>query len=101
MLVAQYIVDKEGIIMPYRWPEDTEFTRIELAVEERWCRTCGGASTTCDHRHHRVFTLGGLVHLVSKLVQCPTRVCPAHPQLVSPEAVTALTMPWWVLGLDV
>ena len=43
MLVAQYILDKEGIIMPYRWPEDTGFTRIELAVEERWCRTCGGS----------------------------------------------------------
>jgi hypothetical protein len=101
MLVAQYIVDKERIIMPYRWPEDTEFTRIELAVEERWCRTCGGALTTCDHRHHRVFTLNGPVHLICKLAHCPTRACPAHPQTLSPEAETAITMPWWVLGWDV
>src|SRR5262249_10393759 len=101
MLVAQYTVDKEGIIMPYRWPEDTEFTRIELAVEERWCRTCGGALTTCDHRHHRVFTLNGPLHLVCKLAHCPTRACPAHPQTLSPEAETAITMPWWVLGWDV
>ena len=35
MMVAQHILDKEGTIMPYRWPEDTGFTRIELAVEER------------------------------------------------------------------
>src|SRR5499426_1384403 len=101
MLVAQYIVDKEGIIMPYRWPEDTGFTRIALAVEERWCRTCGGALTTCDHRHHRVFTLNGPLHLVCKLAHCPTHACPAHPQTISPEAETTITMPWWVLGWDV
>jgi hypothetical protein len=87
--------------MPYRWPEDTRFTRLELVVEERWCRTCGGALTTCDHRHHRVFTLNGPLHLVCKLAHCPTHACPAHPQTLSPEAETALTMPWWVLGWDV
>jgi hypothetical protein len=87
--------------MPYRWPEDTGFTRIELAVEERWCRTCGGVLTTCDHRHHRVFTLNGPLHLVCKLAHCPTRACPAHPQTLRPEAETAITMPWWVLGWDV
>lgn len=101
MLVAQHIRDKEGIIMPYRWPADTGFTRIELAVEERWCRTCGGVLTTCDHRHHRVFTLNGPLHLVCKLAHCPTHACPAHPQTLSPEAETAITMPWWVLGWDV
>ena len=87
--------------MPYRWPEDTAFTRIALAVEEQWCRTCGGALTICDHRHHRVFTLNGPLHLVCKLAHCPTRACPAHPQTLSPEAETALAMPWWVLGWDV
>jgi hypothetical protein len=95
------VLAKEGIIMSYRWPEDTGFTRIELAVEERWCRMCGGALTTCDHRHHRVFTLNGPLHLVCKLAHCPTRACPAHPQTLSPEAETAITMPWWVLGWDV
>jgi len=101
MVVAQHMLDKEGTIMPYRWPADTEFTRIELAVEEQWCRTCGGALTICDHRYHRVFTLNGPLHLVCKLVHCPTRACPAHPQTLSPEAETAITMPWWVLGWDV
>src|SRR5712691_4201950 len=101
MLVAQPILDREGTLMPYCWPEDTEFTRIALAVEEQWCRTCGGALTICDHRHHRVFTLNGPLHLVCKLAHCPTRACPAHPQTLSPEAETAVTMPWWVLGWDV
>jgi hypothetical protein len=101
MLVAHHILDKEGTLMPYRWPEDTEFTRIELTVEEQWCRTCGGALTICDHRHHRVFTLNGPLHLVCKLAHCPTHACPAHPQTLSPEAETAVAMPWWVLGWDV
>src|SRR6059036_2602497 len=100
MLVAQHILVKEGIIMSYRWPEDTGFTRIELGVEERWCRTCGGALTTCDHRHHRVFTLAGPRHLVCKLAHCPTRACPAHSQTIRPEAETTIAMPWWVRGWD-
>lgn len=87
--------------MAYRWPEDTVFTRLTLAVEEPWCRTCGGALTVCDHRHHRVFTLNGPVHLVCKLAHCPARACPAHTQTLSPEAETTITMPWWVLGWDV
>src|SRR4051794_17746342 len=101
MIIAQHILDKEGPIMPYCWPEDTRFTRIELVVEERWCRTCGGALTTCDHRHHRGFTLAGPRHLVCKLAHCPTRACPAHSQTISPEAETTIAMPWWVLGWDV
>src|SRR5262249_3183121 len=101
MFVAHHILDKEGTLMPYRWPADTEFTRIELAVEEQWCRTCGGALTFCAHRHHRVFTLPGPLHLVCKLAHCPTRACPGHPQTHSPAAETAIAMPWWVLGWDV
>ena len=87
--------------MPYRWPEDTVFTRIELEVEERWCQTCGGVLTICDHRHHRVFTLNGPLHLVCKLAHCPARACPAHTPTLSPAAETTITMPWWVLGWDV
>jgi hypothetical protein len=60
-----------------------------------------GALTICDHRHHRVFTLNGPVHLVCKLAHCPARACPAHTQTLSPEAETTITMPWWVLGWDV
>lgn len=87
--------------MPYRWPEDTVFTRLALAVEEPWCRTCGGALTICDHRPHHVFTLHGPVHLVCKLAHGPARACPAGPQTISPEAETTIPMPWWVLGWEV
>ena len=101
MWVAQHILDKEGTIMPYRWPEDTGCTRIARAVEERWCRTCGGALTIGDHRHHRVCTRNGPLPLVGTLAPCPTRAGPAQPQTRSPEAETALTMPWGGLGWEV
>src|SRR5712691_3631859 len=87
--------------MSYRWPDDTVFSHLELHVEEQWCQTCGGRLRVCDHRHRRVFTLHGPLPVVCKLVHCPERVCPAHPRTRSPEAETALAMPWWVLGWDV
>src|SRR5919109_2791110 len=90
-----------GTTMSYRWPDDTVFSRLELHVEEQGCQTCGGRLRVCDHRHRRVFTLHGPLHVVCKLVHCPARVCPAHPRTLSPEAETALAMPWWVLGWDV
>ncbi len=87
--------------MPYRWPADTIFTRLDLPVEAQWCRTCGCKLTVCDHRHRRLFTLNGPVHAVWKLAHCPQRGCPAHTRTLSPEAETALAMPWWALGWDV
>ena len=87
--------------MPYRWPEGTVFTRLDLEVEDRACQVCDGRMSVCDHRHHRIFTLGGPVHLVSKLVHCPDPTCPGHPKTFSPEAETAISLPWWVIGWDV
>ena len=87
--------------MAYRWPDDTVFTRLALHVEEQWCQTCGCRLRVCDHRHRRVCTLHGPLHVVCKLVHCPERGCPAHPRTLSPEAETALAMPWWVLGWNV
>src|SRR4029453_17616801 len=93
MMVAQHILDREGSIMAYRWPEETVFTRLALTVEEPWCRTCGGALTICDHRHHRVFTLNGPVHLVCKLAHCPARACPAHTQTLRTELADTYHIP--------
>src|SRR5436305_6358589 len=101
MIVARYIPGEEGTTMAYRWPDETVFSRLELHLEEQWCQTCGGRLRVCDHRHRRVFTLHGPLQVVCKLVHCPDRVCPAHPRTLSPEAETALAMPWWVLGWDV
>ena len=99
-MVAQHILDQEGTRMPYRWPEDTGCTRLALAVAERWCRTCGGALTTCDHRQHRVCTLNGPLHLGCTLAHGPTRACPAPPQTMRPDAETAIPRPWGGLGWD-
>ena len=87
--------------MPYRWPDDTAFTDLEFNVEEPWGQTCGGRLTVCDHRHRRLCTLHGPVHVVCPLVHCPHQGCPAHTRTISPEAETALALPWWVLGWDV
>ena len=65
--------------MAYRWPDDTVFTRLALHGEEQWCQTCGCRLRVCDHRHRRVFTLHGPLHVVCKLVHCPERGCQPFP----------------------
>src|SRR5215471_19075387 len=65
--------------MAYRWPDETVFRRLELHVEEQWCQTCGSRLRVCDHRHRRVFTLQGPLHVVCKLVHCPDLVGRADP----------------------
>jgi hypothetical protein len=100
MMVAQHLLDRKGTIMAYRWPAATVCTRLALAGEEPWCRTCGGALTLCDPRQHRVCTLTGPGHLVCQLAHCAARAGPAHPQTLSPDAATTITLPWWVWGGD-
>jgi len=87
--------------MRYRWPEDTVFTRVELLPEDRECPFCKCFMHLCDHRHHKIFTLSGPMHLVSKLAHCPDRHCPGHHKTVSPDAEMHLTMRWWLVGWDV
>jgi hypothetical protein len=53
------------------------------------------------HRGHRIFTLGGPLHLVNKLVQCPEESCERHSTMVSPEEEIALVLPHWAIGWDV
>src|SRR6266853_2104231 len=101
MIIISDILGKKETIMPYRWPDDMVFTDLELNVQEPWCQTCGCRLTVCDHRHRRLFTLHGPVHVVCKLVHCPHQVCPSHARTISPEAEMALALPWWVLGWDV
>lgn len=79
--------------MPYRWPEDTVWTRLAFHVEDRWCRTCGGRRTVCDHRHRHLCTLDGPLPVVCKLAYGSERGCPAHTRTLSPEAETARAMP--------
>jgi hypothetical protein len=92
----------EATIMAYRWPSETVFRPLTLAVEERSCRDCGAHSLKiCCHRRHRFFTLAGPVELVCKLAHCADSSCRGHSTTVSPEAEISLVMPRWVLGWDV
>jgi len=87
--------------MPYRWPEDTDFSLWELDVLDRACPACGRTMYVCDHRHHHIFCLDAPVHLVCKLNHCPDPACPGHHKTVSPEAEATITLPHWALGWDV
>jgi hypothetical protein len=87
--------------MSYHWPADTVFHELTLEVEDRTCWQCAQALTICCHRQRRFFTCDGPVQLLSKLRHCSNSACPGHPTTVSPEAETALVMPYWVLAWDV
>lgn len=87
--------------MRYQWPADTVFERVVLEPEDRACRTCGARMQICDHRHHRIFSMRGPLHIVSKLCHCPVSGCAGHHSTVSPDSEQALTMPWWLIGWDV
>jgi hypothetical protein len=87
--------------MAYRWPADTCFTRLELDVDDRACRVCGRPLKVCDHRPRRLFTFDGPLQVVRRLVHCADPTCLGRGRTYSPEARTALALPWWVLGWDV
>ena len=87
--------------MAYHWPADTVFRELTLEVEDRTCWQCQHLRTVCCHRQRRFFTCDGPVQLLCKLCHCSNLACPGHQATVSPEAETALVMPYWVLGWDV
>ena len=87
--------------MARRWPKDIVFTRLLLEVEDLSCGVCGRRMHACDHRHHRIYTFRGPLHLVCKLVRCPERSCPHHHRTFSPGSELTLTMPRWMIGWDV
>ncbi len=87
--------------MRYRWPEDTQFTRVVLSVEQEVCSVCQRHLHVCDHRFHPILSLQGPLQLVCKLAHCPDSGCPAHRHTLSPLAEAQLTLPYWLLGWDV
>jgi hypothetical protein len=87
--------------MAYHWPADTVFRDLTLEVDDRTCWQCQHLRTVCCHRRRRFFTCDGPVQLLCKLCHCSNPDCPGHQATVSPEAETALVMPYWVLGWDV
>jgi len=87
--------------MAYHWPADTVFRELTLEVDDRTCWQCEQPRTVCCHRQRRFFTCDGPVQLLCKLCHCSNPACPDHQTTVSPEAETALVMPYWVLAWDV
>lgn len=87
--------------MARRWPKDTAFTPLSLHVEDPSCTACGRRMHVCDHRHHRIDTFAGPLHLICKLVRCLRESCPNHHRTFAPEREMTLTMPRWTIGWDV
>ena len=77
--------------MPRGWPKDLAWTDVVLDVENPWCGECGGRMHVRAHGHHRIFTFGGPVHLIYKLVQCVDSDCSNHHRTFSPEQVLTWT----------
>jgi len=87
--------------MSHSWAKETEFKRVELVAENRRCPGCQRFLKICDHRLHHIFTLGGPVQLVNKLVHCADKKCERHSTTISPEEEMNWTLPYWVIGWDV
>ena len=87
--------------MAYQWPADTDFSVWELDVLDRNCPVCGRMMHICDHRHRRIHTLDGPVHLICKLNHCPDPTCPGHAKTKSPELEMTIALPQVAIGWDV
>ena len=87
--------------MARRSPKDSAFTDIVLEVENPFCCECGRRMQVRKHRHRRIYSLEGPLHLICKLVQCANVSCPNHHHTFSPERECTLTMPYWLIGWDV
>ena len=88
-------------MMPYDWPEETDFALWELDVLDRKCPFCGRMMHVCDHRSRRFHTLQGPVELLCRLDRCPDPNCPGHSKTKSPELEVTLALPKWAIGWDV
>jgi hypothetical protein len=87
--------------MRYRWPENTQFTRVVLSVEQQVCSLCQRNLHVCDHRFHPILSLQGPLKLVCKLAHCPDPCCAAHGRTLRPLVETQFTLPYWLIGWDV
>jgi hypothetical protein len=62
---------------------------------------CGRMMYICDHRHRRLHTLEGPLHLTCKLNHCPDPNCLGHAKTKSPETEACIAPPQWAIGWDV
>lgn len=87
--------------MRRHWPQDTEFHRLVLDVEQGCCAQCGRDLHICDHRIRRIYTLEHPVELCCRLTHCSDPACPSRPRTQSPAAELSLALPGWLIGWDV
>ena len=87
--------------MARRSAKGSAFTDILLEVDNLSCCECGRRMEVRKHRHRRIYSLEGPLHLICKLVQCADATCPNHHRTFSPERESALTMPRWIIAWDV
>ena len=87
--------------MARRWPKDLAWAEVVLEVENRRCGECGVPMHVRAHRHRRIFSLDGPLHLICKLMQCADADCPNHHRTFGPEREWSLTMRRWLIGWDV
>jgi hypothetical protein len=87
--------------MRFRWPEDTQFRRLVLDVEEEACSVCGRPLHICDHRIRPIYTLQQPLELCCRLARCADPTCPTRPHTQSPAAELTLALPGWLIGWDV
>jgi prefoldin subunit 5 len=87
--------------MRFRWPQDTEFHRLVLDVEQDCCDHCGTVLHICDHRIRHIYTLDHPLELCCRLAHCADPACPSRPRTLSPAAELSLALPGWLIGWDV
>jgi prefoldin subunit 5 len=87
--------------MRRHWPQDTEFHRLVLDVEQDCCQQCGADLHICDHRIRHIYTLEHPLELCCRLTHCCDPACPSRPRTLSPAAELSLALPGWLIGWDV
>ncbi|MBF0503015.1 MAG: hypothetical protein HQM09_22965, partial [Candidatus Riflebacteria bacterium] len=87
--------------MRYKWPQETEFHRIDLEIVSKKCDICDSTLKICDHRFHRFFSFYGPTEIRAKLKHCINPSCPNHYKTMSSEDELLLTQPRWLMGWDV
>ena len=86
-----------------RWPEGVKFKRITLLpeTEARVCGHCERFTHVSDHKERRVHSLGGPLHVVSKVACCPDEGCAGHAQKQAATAQEmAIAAPLWSVSWD-
>lgn len=82
------------------WPEGTQFERIVLAPEDRFCGYCGRFTRVDDNNHRYLRALGGPLHVVTKVCRRPDPGCPGHRERQGEDTEMSIAPPFWTVSWD-